>query len=89
MPAAVERIVVQVPPAEKKTLVAKARRFEISLSELMRRGASAYAAAPEEKELEALLERVKVSTKEAEAALDGALAFVTASNKRLAKLQGR
>jgi hypothetical protein len=84
MSTAIARIVVQILPSEKKSLVAKAKRFDLTLSELMRRGATAYAAPDqEERDLELLVERVRSSTREAEAALDDALKFVKASNARM------
>ena len=86
MSAAIDRIVVQILPSEKKSLVAKAKRFDLTLSELMRRGATAYSAPDqEERDLELLVERVRSSTREAEAALDDALKFVKASNARLSR----
>ena len=45
MAAAVERIVVQATPQEKKAIAAKAKRLGLPISELMRRGATAYRAA--------------------------------------------
>lgn len=42
MAAAVQRIVVQVTAQDKKAIVVKAKRLEIPISELMRRGAFAY-----------------------------------------------
>jgi hypothetical protein len=86
MSAAIDRIVIQIPPRGKKSLVAKAKRFDLTLSELMRRGASAYSAPEQEERDPALLvERVRSSTKEAEAALEDALKFVKASNARMGR----
>lgn len=42
MAAAVQRIVVQVTAQDKKAIVVKAKRLDIPISELMRRGAFAY-----------------------------------------------
>lgn len=89
MAVAVERIVVQVPPSEKKAFMSKAKRLGLNLSELMRRGASAYSPEEDEGELNALVEKIIESTAEAEAALDDALAFVAESNKRIAAMEGR
>jgi len=84
MSAAIDRIVVQISPAEKKSLVAKAKRLDLTLSELMRRGVTAYSAPEqEERDLALLVERVRSSTKEAEAVLEDALKFVKASNARM------
>ena len=43
MAIAVERIVVQVTPREKRVIVAKAKKLGLPVSKLMRRGATAYA----------------------------------------------
>ena len=42
MAAAIERIVVQATARDKKAIAAKARRLDLPVSELMRRGAFAY-----------------------------------------------
>ena len=42
MAAAVQRIVVQTTTQDKKSIAAKAKRLDIPISELMRRGAFAY-----------------------------------------------
>ena len=42
MAAAVERIVVQATPEEKKMIVLKAKKLGLPVAELMRRGATAY-----------------------------------------------
>ncbi len=89
MAVAVERIVVQVPPSEKKAFKSKAKRLGLNLSELMRRGASAYSPEEDENEIDTLVEKIVESTAEAEAALDDALAFVGESNKRIAAMEGR
>ncbi len=89
MAVAVERIVVQVPPSEKKAFMSKAKRLGLNLSELMRRGASAYSPEETEDEIDTLVEKIVESTAEAEAALDDALAFVGESNKRIAAMEGR
>src|SRR6218665_2892248 len=42
MTSAVQRIVVQASAQDKKSIVAKAKKLDIPMSELMRRGAFAY-----------------------------------------------
>ncbi len=42
MGAAIDRIVVTTTPQEKRALAAKARRLGLPVSELLKRGASAY-----------------------------------------------
>jgi hypothetical protein len=85
--AAVERIVVQATPQEKKAIVAKAKRLGLPISELMRRGAAAYDPDDEEEALGALADAAKASVERSIAAIDKALAYVEASNKRIAEME--
>jgi hypothetical protein len=87
MSAAVERIVVQTTPAEKKAISAKARKLGLPISELMRRGAVAYRAAGADDELAALADAAKAAADRAAASIDDALAFIAASNERIAAME--
>ncbi len=87
MPAAVERIVVQATPQQKKAIVAKARKLGLAISELMRRGAVAYEPQDADAELSALAEAAETAAERAGAAIDEALAFIEASNRRIASLE--
>ncbi|HVO25715.1 MAG TPA: hypothetical protein VMW56_19015 [Candidatus Margulisiibacteriota bacterium] len=89
MAAAIERIVVQATPREKKAIMAKARRLGLPLSELMRRGAAAYESAETSEQLGALADRAKAAADRASAAIDEALQFVAASNKRITALEAK
>lgn len=59
MSAAVERIVVQATPEDKKAIVAKARKLDLPVSELMRRAAFAYSSDESAAELEGLAEQAR------------------------------
>ena len=59
MAAAVERIVVQVTPQDKKAITAKAKKLDLPVSELMRRGAFAYESGERNHELGALADVAK------------------------------
>lgn len=87
--AAVERIVVQTTPQDKKAFVAKAKRLDLPLSELMRRGALAYQSSEADAELAALADAAKAAADKAGAAIDDALDFIAASNKRIAAMEAR
>ena len=87
MAAAIERIVVQTTPQEKKAIVAKARRLGLAIAELMRRGATAYESAEADEELGALADAARTAADRAGAAIDDALAFIEASNQRIAVLE--
>lgn len=88
MAAAVERIVVQTTALDKKAIVAKARKLEIPISELMRRGAFAYRVDDADVDMSALADAARGAADRAGAAIDDALDFIAASNKRIAALKG-
>ncbi|MDE1947959.1 MAG: hypothetical protein KGL43_13510 [Burkholderiales bacterium] len=87
MATAVERIVVQVTAQDKKAIVAKAKRLDLPISELMRRGAFAYESNETDAELAALADAAKGAADRAAGAIDEALAFIDASNKRIAAME--
>ena len=87
MAAAVERIVVQATPQDKKAIAAKAKKLDLSISELMRRGAFAYETSETDGELSALADAAKLAAVRAGASIDDALDFIAASNKRIAAME--
>ena len=89
MAAAVERIVVQATAREKKAIAAKAKRLGLPISELMRRGASAYEAENANEELGVVADAAKAAADRAAAAIDKALAYIEASNRRIAALEAK
>ena len=89
MAAAVQRIVVQATVQDKKAIAAKARLLDIPVSELMRRGAFAYQPSESEAELGALADAAKAAADRAGAAIDNALDFIEASNKRIAAMEAK
>jgi len=89
MPSATQRIVVQTTPQEKKAIAAKAKRLALPISELMRRGAFAYESKENDAELAALADAAKASAVRSGAAIDHALSFIDASNKRIAALEAK
>jgi phosphate uptake regulator len=86
MAVATERIVVQVTPTQKKAISSTAKRLGLNVSELMRQAAQGFQPKSDDADLDALIERVNQSTREASAALDEAFAFVQESNKRIEAL---
>ncbi|HNQ04969.1 MAG TPA: hypothetical protein PKH69_10185 [Thiobacillaceae bacterium] len=88
MAAAVERIVVQATPQDKQAIVAKARKLEIPISELMRRAAFAYEPAQTDAELAALADAARRAADRACQAIDDALDFIAESNRRIAAMEG-
>lgn len=89
MGAAVERIVVQTTALEKKAITAKARRLGLPISELMRRGATAYKSLEEDTQLGALADAARAAAERAGASIDGALEFIEASNRRIAAMEAQ
>lgn len=84
---AVERIVVQATSQEKKAITAKAKRLGLPVSELMRRGATAYHSAEADEELGTVADAALASATRAIDAIDDMLVFVAASNERIAALE--
>jgi hypothetical protein len=89
MATAIQRIVVQATPQDKKAFAAKARKLDMPLSELMRRGAFAYATDESDAELGALANAARLAADRAGAAIDGALDFIDASNQRIAAIEAK
>ena len=87
MSTAVERIVVQATAQDKKAIAEKAKRLELPVSELMRRGAFAYESAEADADLAALADAARDASERAGAAIDDALAFIEASNQRIAAME--
>ena len=73
MAAATERIVVQATAQDKKAIAAKAKKLDLPVSELMRRGAFAYQSSDTDDELAALADAAKGAADRAGAAIDDAL----------------
>lgn len=89
MAAAVERIVVQATPEEKKMIVLKAKKLGLPVAELMRRGATAYESSETDEELGILADKAKAAADRAADSIDDVLAFVEASNKRIAAMEAK
>lgn len=89
MAAAVERIVVQATAQDKKAIAAKAKKLDLPISELMRRGAFAYESSESDAELGALADAAKAAAERAAAAIDEGIAFIEASNKRIAAMEAK
>ena len=89
MATANERIVVQVTPQDKKEITAKAKKLDLPVSELMRRGAFAYESSESNDEFGALADAAKRAADRASGYIDVALAFISASNKRIAAMEAK
>lgn len=89
MTIASARIVVQATAEDKKAITDKARRLAMPVSELMRRGAFAYAPDESDEELAALADVAKAAADRAGAAIDDALDFIAASNRRIEAMEAK
>lgn len=87
MATAIARIVVQATAEDKKAIVSKAKRLKLPVSELMRRGAFAYELDESDEELAILADAAKAAAERSSAAIDDALDFIAASNRRIAAME--
>ena len=87
MATAIARIVVQATAQDKKAIAAKAKRLKLPISELMRRGAFAYEPDEADEELGALADSAKAAADRAGLAIDNALDFIEASDRRIEAME--
>lgn len=87
MATATERIPVLVTAAEKGQIAELAKAAGLSMGEYLRRAAAAFRPGEDDKLLEGMIDQMNKTTAQASAAIDRALAFVEASNKRIAAME--
>ena len=87
MTTATQRIPVLVTPVEKDNIAALAKAAGLSMGEFMRRAAASFRPSQDDQLLDGMLDRMLMSTARASAAIDDAVAYVEASNKRIARLE--
>lgn len=87
MATATERIPVLVTVSEKGQIAKMAKDAGLSMGEFLRRAASSYRPSEEDKMLDGLIDQMNKTTAQANAAIDEALAFVEASNKRIVEME--
>ena len=87
MSFAVERLVVQIAPEDKRRISAKAKKLDIPMSELMRRAAFAYTSKEDDVELGVLADAAKSAADNAAVSIDDAISFIRKSNLRIAALE--
>jgi hypothetical protein len=87
--AATERVPVLMTAAEKKRIVARARKAGLTTAEYMRRAAEGFSPSEDEAALVAMIEEMNRVTANTEKAIDATLKFVADSNKRIARLEAR
>jgi hypothetical protein len=89
MGSATERIPVLVTAEEKNQIASRAKTAGVSMGEFLRRAAASFRPSEDERILESMIEQMAQTTAQASAAIEDALAFVEASNKRIAALEAR
>ncbi len=87
MATATERIPVLVTATEKRQIAKMAKEAGVSMGEFLRRAASSYCPSEEASMLVGMLDQMNKTTAQANAAIDGALAFVEASNQRITAME--
>lgn len=86
MTAATERIPVLVTANEKAMIAKLAKDAHLSMGEFLRRAAASFRPGNEEV-LDGMIDQMLKTTTQASAAIDDALAYIEASNERIAMLQ--
>ncbi len=89
MASATERIAVRVTAQQKRAITAKAKKLGLAVSELMRRGVTSYETAQADEKLGALADAAKAASYRASCSVDETLAFIGASNKRIAAKEAK
>jgi hypothetical protein len=84
---ATQRIPVLVTPAEKKRIAQMAKNAGLSMGEYFRRAAMAFRPSADEKLLAGMIGQMHKTTARANTVIDAALAFVEASNERIAAME--
>ena len=87
MTAATQRIPVLVTPAEKGKIALMAQAAGLSMGEFLRRAAASFRPGEDDTMLDGMIGQMVKTTAAANAAIDDALAFVEASNKRIKALE--
>lgn len=84
-----KKIVVLVSPHEKKFIFAKAKKLGLTVADLMCRGVFAYNPPGFDKNLGALADEAKNAANRASDSIDDVLAFIAASEKRIAAMEAK
>ena len=87
MTAATARVPVLMTTKEKAQIAKKAKQAGISMGEYLRRAAKSFSPSENDAALEAMIDQMLKATKRADQAIEDTLAFVAASNQRIAKME--
>ncbi len=87
MTTATDRIPVLVTPDEKSRIAKRAKAAGLSTGEFLRRAAAAFHPSEDDALLAGMIDQMNKTTAQAGEAIDQALAFVEASNQRIAAME--
>lgn len=87
MSTANQRIPVLVTTSEKSRIATRAKKAGLSVGEYMRRAAESYSPTEDEQALSAMIDQMLKATDRAESSIDNAIAFIDASNTRIAAME--
>lgn len=87
MATATERIPVLVTAAEKGRIAKMAKTAGLSMGEFLRRAAASFHPSDDDQILKGMIGQMNKTTAQANAAIDKALAYVDASNKRIEAME--
>ena len=82
-----QRIPILVTAKEKARIAKMAKEAGLSMGEYLRRAAASFRPSEDDQVLEGMIDQMLKTTKRANRAIDEALAFVEASNRRIAALE--
>lgn len=89
MATATERVPVLMPAKEKAQIAKKAKEAGLSVGEYLRQAAKSFRPSEDDKAFEGMINQMLKATERASNAIDDALAFVEASNQRIATLEAQ
>lgn len=87
MTTATERVPVLMTTKEKTRIAKKAKEAGISMGEYLRRAAESFRPTEDDKALEAMIDQMLKATERADQAIEDALKYVDASNRRIAAME--
>jgi len=89
MTTATARVPVLMTAKEKAQIAKKAKEAGLSMGEYLRRAAQSYRPSEDDKALEAMIDQMLKATERTDQAIDEALAFVDASNRRIDTMESQ
>ena len=87
MTIATARVPVLMTAKEKAQIARKAKEAGVSMGEYLRRAAESFRPSEDDKALEAMIDQMLKATERADQAIEDALTFIDASNRRIAKME--